>query len=498
MKKILAVLSAALALSASASWERVGSLQVADMTVVGQSVGTLGMMCGNPMASAALAASVADMRTVKIFGPMRPGASMVFSLFMDGGTLPAKESGDATLQSLEYAILYPMARSRAEFMKMHSGSFETNGLAVVRKTIDSDQTNDTTYVAFSADGQWAGASDSPEQAAAALADIGIALKPMDGDVVRVRVNDSGINAVASALERSEDANPHALALVKSVSSCSCGLRIGEKGVDIRMRINPVAGSELAKIGKVSLPADPLAFAGKTGIMVQSAGPDCGNFTPDLDALWPELTKILDKQGLAPDTFVTREKVAGGDRLTFDMAMLVKLLGELDSKKREFDGEMLAKDLLALEGNKPFAAKGPARACAFGIKGFESAWPASERFATTLPEAAALKPYEVRFVSVTSLFKALVPVLVSKMPEESRAAMGSALATMAVESKGGIASAAWSDTDSFFNMVRISADEIRGVGNLFNAAIVLMTQGRTTETGDADDADDADDDSDDED
>lgn len=503
MRKILAVLSAALALSASAAWERVGSLQVADMAVVGQSVGSLGMMCGNPMASAALAASVADMRTLKFFGPMRPGASMVFSVFMDGETLAAKKSGDAALQSLEYAILYPMAKSRAEFMKMHSGSFETNGLVVVRKPLDSDQTNDTTYVAFSADGLWVGASDRPEQAAAALADVETALQPMDGDVVRVRVNESGINAVATALEKSEDANPRVLTLVKGVSSCACGVRIGEKGVDIRARVKPVAGSELAKVGQIPLPDDPLAFAGKSGIAVQSTGPDCGNFTADLDALWPELTKILDKQGLALDTFVSRAKVAGGDRLTFDLAALVKMFDELDSRKKTFDVEMLAKDLLALEEDKPFAAKGPACAYAFGVRGFESAWPVSERFAATLPEATALKPCEVKFISITSLFKALVPVIVEKMPEERRAAMGPALAAMVVESKGGIASAAWSDADSFFYMVRISADEIRGVGNIFNAAVVLMTQGAATETDDAgtDDAgdeDDADDDSDDED
>ena len=114
MKKLLSAFVAAASLSAFAAWERVGSLQVADMATQGAAVAKVGSFIGNPLAAAGMAAAIADSPLLKFFGPMRDKTPMSFALFLDGEAL-SKDPADA-LDSLEYAVLYPVSISKDEFV----------------------------------------------------------------------------------------------------------------------------------------------------------------------------------------------------------------------------------------------------------------------------------------------------------------------------------------------------------------------------------------------
>ena len=82
----------------------------------------------------------------------------------------------------------------------------TNGVLVVKGDLfDEAESNDTTYVVFSDDGRWAGASDKMEQAKLALAEIPATAKSMDGDVARLRVDEKAFN---------ESVNPGETAKIK--------------------------------------------------------------------------------------------------------------------------------------------------------------------------------------------------------------------------------------------------------------------------------------------
>ena len=84
MKKLVAAALAAVSLSAFAAWERIGALQVADVTVQGAAIAKIGIFMGNPLAAAGMAAMVADTPTLKFFGPVRDKTPMAYVVFLDG------------------------------------------------------------------------------------------------------------------------------------------------------------------------------------------------------------------------------------------------------------------------------------------------------------------------------------------------------------------------------------------------------------------------------
>ena len=128
MRKLIAAVIAAASLSAFAAWERVGSLQVADMATQGAAVAKVGSFIGNPLAAAGMAAAIADNPLIKFFGPMREKTPMSFALFLDGDALAKDPTG--ALDSLEFAVLYPVSISKDEFVKRHPGAAVTNGVDV--------------------------------------------------------------------------------------------------------------------------------------------------------------------------------------------------------------------------------------------------------------------------------------------------------------------------------------------------------------------------------
>ena len=148
MRKLIAAVITAASLSAFAAWERVGSLQVADMSTQGTAVAKVGSFIGNPLAAAGMAAAIADNPLIKFFGPMREKTPMSFAIFLDGDKISASPA--EALDSLEFAVLYPVSATKDDFLKRHEGAAETNGVIVVKgDPFDEDDSDSTTYVTAS-------------------------------------------------------------------------------------------------------------------------------------------------------------------------------------------------------------------------------------------------------------------------------------------------------------------------------------------------------------
>ena len=489
MKKLLSAFVVAASLSAFAAWERVGSLQVADMATQGDAVAKVGSFIGNPLAAAGMAAAIADSPLLKFFGPMRDKTPMSFALFLDGEAL-AKDSTDA-LDSLEFAVLYPVSISKDEFVKRHPGAAVTNGVLVVKGDLfDEAESNDTTYVVFSDDGRWAGASDKMEQAKLALAEIPATAKSMDGDVARLRVDEKAFNAITAMAKTEKDVDAEIVAALESYKSVSVGLRVSDLGIDARAAIHFKEGSEGSKCGLKQLGQSPFAFAGKDAIYADVQAEDAGNAGQLTEESWAQAISLCKKHGLDILKFVSMGKSDKGFKLVFDVAALCKAVKEKDGAAFEkFDFENFMKDVQAAKSAKKFSAKTPAYALAGAVKGFVPLWPVAERFAATLPEAATKKPYAVSFFSISSMLKAVAGESAAFVPEEQRAMMKPVLDQLAAETKGGCACMFWRQGDVHRVFFRVSADECRCLGSFAMAAMMFGMEGDSLSVEDEDDDDD---------
>ena len=488
MKKLIAAAFAAVSLSAFAAWERIGALQVADVTVQGAAIAKIGGFMGNPLAAAGMAAMVADTPTLKFFGPVRDKTPMAYVVFLDGEAF-AKSSGDA-LDTLEFAVLYPISVSKEEFLKRHKGSSETNGVVVVKGDMfDEDDSDETTYVVFSEDGKWVGASDKIDQAKLALAEIPATAKSMNGDVMRLRVDKKAFKAIQAAVKANKDVDPDLVESLGYSKALSIGIKVSDLGVDIRGTMQFDKGSEGDKCGLKPLGQSPFAAAGKDAIYADIQAEDAGSSGQLSEAKWAELVALLKKHGFDLAKYVTLTKSEKGMlKMVFDTKAICNMKDDKGAFEK-FDLEKFFEDAKGLKVKNRFSATSPAYALSVAVKGFTPQWPIAERFAATLPEAASKKPYAVSFFSLSSTFKAVAGEASAAMPEEQRAMMKPVLDQLATETKGGCASMLWRQDDVHRMFFRISADECKCLGGIAMSAMMFGMEGDSCDDEDDDEDDD---------
>ena len=462
MKKLVAAAIAVASIQAFAAWERIGSLQVADTMALCEAAGKLGQMVGNPMVAAGAASGIAGLPPIKFFGPTRPNSSMVFVLFADSRRLakdPEKAFGKPG-----YSALHPISMTKDEFMKRHEGAYETNGVVVVKGTAGRAKT----YVAFSADGKWAAMSGDESLCRAALKDVAMAEKPMDGEVVRLMLEPAFWNAAAVMAAKDQNNPPYVIECIKAIKSFVTGAKVSDSGLDFTANVGICGGSMLSGIGLKTLAADPLAFAGNEGFSVYALAEDSGS--NDLtDEQWGSLLTICGKHGINVNKYLSRVRDGGKTVYTLDLDAIFKFAKEdAETRLSSIDFEKLVEDIGGLSKGCEFKVKGPARSLVVTSKGFKSQWTASDRFSATLPEAASKKPFYVGFYSVSSLVKEMFPRALELVEENQRDVVKTALAPYAAEQKRGIAFTTWREGDVIRMLGRVSADEIRGLGGLVAA------------------------------
>lgn len=512
MKKLVCSLALLASAVAFAAKEKVATVQINNMTELAKSCTKLGEQVGNPMASSVVTGALANNPATKYFGPMRADAdiSMVIGLYLDAAKLGCTNAHN---EVGAYTVVYPVIGGKAKFMKLHQDAKEQDGVICV----DSDE-----FTAFSADGKWATKAETAALAKAALDDIEIAQKKMGGDAARVRVNKNGLNAIAKVLDKMAEEEKSAgflkpiIESVRSATAAVVAMKVSDSGVDFNGLLKTASDSALAKFGKTSLGADPLKFAAKDAVYARAIAPG-GALRSSLtaDAQMKLFFKLVKDLGVDVDKFLSYA-VKGDDlRIVGDVKSAIDYFkgAETNGFKQAMQKKAGDKDFVerlfreyseATNKNLTFEPCAQALNLSFAVKGYAGAVPLAERYAATLPEAAAKKPFDCAFISYVSVANAIVPAVVESLDEETRAMAQPLLAQLPKERTCGAASAIWREGDTFKGLVRISADELKGIGAAVNVGMSFAMMnamkgaaaGAAGALGDDDDADD--DDADDED
>ena len=511
MKKLVCSFVILISVVAFAAKEKVATIQIDNMTGLAQSCTKLGEMLGNPMASSFVAGALANNSSVKYFGPMRAdaGVSVVLGIYLDAAKLGCTNENDKVMAC---TVVYPVVGGKAKFLKLHKDAKEQDG--VIR--VDDDE-----FTAFSADGKWATKAETAALAKSALADIELAQKKMGGDIARVRVNKKGLNALAEAIDKAIKEEKSADWLkplgesIRGATAAVGAVKVSDAGVDFSGLLKAASDSALAKFGKTSLGADPLKFAAKDAVYARATAPG-GTMRSKLsvDAQMKLVFKLIKDIGVDVDKFLSYA-VKGDDlRIVGDVKSAIdyfkgaetnglKQAMEKKAGDKAFMERLTGEYAEATNKSTVFEPCTHALNLSFAIKGYAGAASLAERFAATLPEAAAKKPFDCAFLSYVSVANAIVPAVIASMDEEERAMVQPLLAQLPKERKGGMASATWREGDTFKALGRVSADEIKGIGAAVNvgmsfAMMQAMKGAAAGAAGDEDDVDDEEVDDDDED
>lgn len=486
MKRSLLALVALLAFSANAavSWEKVGGVQVVDTAGLMSAVMKLGEMSGNSMVGAMLAAKIMDLPCNGFFGPMRHGGSLYFPLYVDADKLAEADDTEDFGNAIEYAIVYPMALPKEEFLAMHHGAVETNGMLIVEGEMflpESEWDEDSqVYVAFSEDGKWAAASDRPEQVVQAVGDFALAARPMDGDVIRVEFSPRGVASFCKVLE----SQPKAKELLAGLDGIAVTLRIGDAGLDLHGFARTVDGSLLSKFGAVSLPEDPFAFVDGEAVSAVA------NSFEDQSDVADDIRRILDafkSNGLDVAQFLSFAESDGVCRIVLDVPAAIGYISNpsnnLDKVDFEKIGDMLDDD------SEQFDLKPATRANSLSLsfKGFKPKYSTSQRFASVMPELNGRPLCYAATCSLCAVIQATLQTACPVMDPRQYGEIAPLVALSPKECVGGCATAYWRDGQNVCFLWRVSGDELRsittGASAIFMYAMMRENQRRNSEIDD---------------
>ena len=475
MKRILFALFASLAVSVNAAtWTKLGGVQIVDVAGLTESAMKLGEISGNTMLGAMLAAKIAEMPGNEFFGAMRQGGSLYLPFYVDSDKLAEADDATDVGDAIEFAVVYPMAITKEEFLKQHPGATETNGFVKVFGDIFSPKENwdeeDIIYVVFSEDGKWAAASDSQAQAVAAAADFPLSGRPMAGDVIRIEVLPRGIAELRKAAD-DEDVKK----ILESFDSCRFAIRIGDAGIDLHGAIRTVEGSVLSKAGDVALPEDPFAFDDGTAFAAIA-----DSFTDQTGSaqLVNKALDILKDAGCDASRFIACSETNDVCRISVDIKEFAKYSSNPSNRLDNVNFDDVCEKIGNLDdGADKFKLSTKPYGVAISAVGQKPRFSASQRFANVLPEVKGKRMFYAGTYSLSALVQAIIEAATSAMDDKTRAESALLVAMLPKECLGGIACAYWREEGEINMLGRFSADEIRNiVTGVSSVAMYAMMRG----------------------
>ena len=475
MKKLLVLSALCAALSASAAPKKLATVQIADATSCVSAITKLGELSGMAMIGPMLSPMIVRNPVTEFFGPMREKSSALLIF-----CVPEEYAGSTNLlEHSNVTLVYPLMRTKAQFLAAHPEAVETNGL-IVAKGKDSGKRY---YCAFSKDGKWVASSEVAEFVLPALDEIPVARKPMAGDVVRVFSTELkglsvGMDVNAQKLDESDKlalaANQQFL---KGVKLFEAGLRIDDRGLDVRGRVEVSKDSPLAKIGEATIDGDPFAFAAPDALSAEVLTAGCPA-RPVSERDWNAIKKFLVRFGLKLDSISVAEK-DGVVSTTVDLVRLMKDAKELakDGKECPIDAVGLCK---AISTNETlFAVKTltkPQRGQAF-LKGTKATVSPSVRYAQTLPERVGKPVACASSCSVYEIVRAALPQVVEVFGEgdETLQMLKPLFAALPPAGKGGTAVAAWRENGALHFQGRFAKDEFKSLAAFYQMVAMTAAQ-----------------------
>lgn len=494
MKKLLVLSALGAAFMAHATPKKLATVQVADTTACVSAISKLGELSGTAMVGPMLSPMIVKNPVTEFFGPMREGASALLLVY-----LPEKRTAATnTLDDAQAALVYPVTRTKKQFLAAHPGAFETNGLIVAK----GKESGKKYYSAFSKDGKWAASSEVAAFVRPALGEVAAAGKPMDGNVVRVSSTAlksliAGLNL--NAKRKGGDASSFAISTyqkaLKDIESIEFGVRIDDRGLDVRGQVVAGKGTELAKMGGGTLGKAPLAFAAADALSAEALAPGFPSRSSLKD--WEKIKRLLAKHGIKLDAIAVSEK-DGIVSTTVDFVCFLKDCKEFFvGRKNELDAEGLYKDLSTNSTLMASETLSRAQLSQVFLKGAKATVSPSVRYAETLPELAGRPVCYASCSSIYELIRAVLPQVVEVFGEgeESLQMLKPMFAALPPAGKGGTASAAWREGDVLHFQMRISKDEFKSLAAFYQLCMMQVSMRARANAADEDD-DDVDDEEDD--
>ncbi len=459
MKKFFVLILAAMSFTAFGAREHIANFQIAHVDELVKGVTQLGEMTDNPMIGFMASQAISTLPQIKLFGPARSGESTLFATYADSEKLDAKLDKN----HVEFAALYPIAQSKADFLAAHPDATEKGGVITVK--LDEKPL----AVVFSEDGKWVAWSDKCEIALEALKEIKAASRKMNGDLAKVVVLPKGIkmfedSLAAKKLKVKKD-SPEYSKLVelemwsKGISSVAIGVRIDESGLDARVLAKTVKGGELEALCTKGIEDSAWNALDPKALTASLLAADCGGEYIS----WDKIESILKKHGLDTSYVSVKEPVKHYGVYMFDVSALYEYIDKNAEKIAKLDLPAMMVDFSGLQNgalSKDF--KSPACGASFLVKGASPKTTPKARFEKTLPEAKGKTIIKVSVGSLYLTIKAILPVVLAKLESAERTAIEPLLKSLPEEGEGAIASALWREKDAFRGILRVSADEIKGI------------------------------------
>lgn len=473
MKRLLLVASAAIAFVASAKPEKILDVTLANQQGIIDAATKIGEFTDNPMLGMmATGLFSANPLVAQGFGPVRADGNLYAAVYLDA---PATGNLDADAlfgQGVKFAVVYPTAAKKADFLAANPALKEENGAIV----------NNDIYVVFSDEAKCACIGSDVVTVRKTLADKIAKLKK--GEAFRINVTEAGMN-IFSRLIESEAKKPGAqldqavVDVVKTVKGGSYSLFAGSYGVDFAMSLKSAPGSYLSKVGNKPLSTTaPLAFAGKDALLAGACAADSGS--GDFNADWNKVLAFAARWGIKTDWIVT-EKNGSNWKLTLDPAKLAAYSkGEAEAKVKELEPKALE---VLEDAKKTFKTElkveNPEHSVAFYLKGAKVPVDAQTRFNAALPGYVG-KPCAA--VGVGSLYGLIVSVAEVVAPHVGSKEAGEIKAALSAlpPATGATIAYAWTKPDVLTHnvVVRFNPHEIKGLfqfGMFFYSKTVMPAQ-----------------------
>ncbi len=468
MKKLAFLACVALTLASHAAYEKFGMLRLADTAALTNAAAQLGVHVGMPGLDKGIFASCEEAIPTQILGAKRAGAPL--------GNVMYIPSDDATLssanfpQKMQMVVVYPTLARKDFVGEYELSATETNGvIRLVTVDPDSDYTA-TNYIAYAKDNRWATVAPNEELALAALAETNsLENAALDGNFCDITIAGKKLLKLFEEMDEKQKRD------LKDIQAIKVGLRVNEKGLDMRGEIKLTPEFPLLKQYNKSLTGAALSFADKDALFAGETVAVVEEIP--LAALFTDFKKLLTKYGYKADSIVC-EETNGVSHITFDLKrFLAENKNVTNSLNLAQSPQTLLADIAALTNSAAQKVTNAApRRVAFTIKDAKGTCSPAERFASVLPEAKT-KPVSVAFAGT---FYGLAKILVgqciasNKADDETAKMVAFMLAALPTAEQGGTAGAYWCEGESLCFQYRLSSGELNGLSKLIQIGAGLST------------------------
>lgn len=468
MKKLTFLACVALTLASHAAYEKFGIMRLADTVALTNAAAQLDKNVGLPNFDKSILGACEEAIPTQVLGAKRAGVPLgnVMYIPADDATLSAANLS----QKMQMVVVYPTLTRKDFVGEFAESATETNGvIRLISVDPEADYTV-TNYIAYAKDNRWAAFAPNAELALAALAETNsLENAALDGNFCDITISGKKLSEILNEVDEKQKKD------LKDIKAIKLGLRVDEKGIDLRGEIQLVPEAALLKQYNKPLTGAALSFANKDALFAGETVSVADEIP--LATLFMDFKKLLTKYGYKTGSIVC-EETNNVSLITFDLKRFLKenknVTNSLDLVQSP---QALLADIAALTNSAAQKVTNAApRRVAFSIKDAKGTCSPAERFASVLPEMKG-KPVSVAFAGT---FYGLVKIFIghniaaNKEVDDETAKMATfMLAALPSAEQGGTAGAYWCEGESLYFQYRISSGELKGLYSLIQLSGALF-------------------------